>query len=210
MQSALGGVDKLAGVNDFEETVKAQVWNNAGAPTGEVWKRVRWMRNPNILRLAQYGPRDTYVLFLDGGTDSGWEMLPDVRSADMYKTTGEVIPLSGGELRFAKNYLIGFDLTRWLADRNPGYLVTSPAANVLRIAHDGATSDTTLDPGTWLPLKSSSVSLADPNRPVPAEMRLEEWSVFEGSTFRSSARTTTAARSWPRRSVKGRSGSIPD
>jgi hypothetical protein len=183
MQAALGGPDKLAAANDFEETVKAQIWNNAGTPTGEVWKRVRWMRSPNILRLDQYGPRDTYVLFLDGRSDSGWEMLPDMRSADIYKTEGAAVPLSGGELRFAKNYLTGFDLTKWLADRNPGYVVTSPAANVLRIAHDGAASDTTLDPGTWLPLKSSSVSLADPNRPVPAEMRLEEWSVFDGIDF---------------------------
>ncbi len=183
MQAALGGADRLAGINDFEQTVKAQTWNNAGSATGEVWKRVRWMRNPNILRLDQYGPRDTYVLFLDGRTDSGWEMSPDERGADLYKTTGAAIPLSGGELRFAKNYLTGFDLTLWLADRNAGYIVTSPAANVLRISHDGAASDTTLDPATGLPWKSSSVSLADPNRPVPAEMRLEEWSVFDGIRF---------------------------
>lgn len=180
MQAALGGADKLAAANDFEETVKAQIWNNAGTPAGEVWKRVRWMRNPNILRLDQYGPRDTYVLFLDGRTDSGWEMLPDRGGAGLYKTRGEAIPLAGGELRFAKSYLTSFDLTMWLADRNPGYVVASPAANVLRIEHDGTASDTTLDPATWLPLKSNSVSLSDPNRPVPAEMRLEEWSVFHG------------------------------
>jgi hypothetical protein len=183
MQAALGGADTLAGVNDFEETVKAQIWNNAGTPTGEVWKRIRWMRNPNILRLDQYGPRDTYVLFLDGRTDSGWEMLPDMRGADLYKTAGEVIPLTGGELRFAKNYLTGFNLTTWLADRKPGFVVTSPAPHVLRIAHDGTASDMMLDPATWLPAKSNFVSLADPNRPVPAEMRLEEWSVFDGIHF---------------------------
>jgi len=180
MQAALGGADKLERANDFEETVKAQIWNNAGTPTAEVWKRVRWMRNPNILRLDQYGPRDTYVLFLDARTDSGWEMLPDRRGADPYKTAGEAIPLAGGELRFAKSYLTSFDLAMWLADRNPGYVVTSPTTNVLRIAHDGTASDMTLDPATWLPLKSDSVSLSDPNRPVPAEMRLEEWSVFDG------------------------------
>jgi hypothetical protein len=180
MQAALGGADKLAGAVDFDETVKAQIWSNAGTPTGEVWKRVRWMRNPNILWLDQYGPRDTYVLFLDGCTDSGWEVLPEMRGADLYKTAGKAIPRAGGELRFAKNYLTGFDLTMWLADRNPGYMVTSPAANVLRTAHDGTASDTTLDPATWLPLKSNSASLSDPNRPVPAEMRLEEWSVFDG------------------------------
>jgi hypothetical protein len=66
MQAALGGADKLAAANDFEETVKAQIWNNAGTPTGEVWKRVRWMRSPNILRLDQYGPHDFCSLSAPG------------------------------------------------------------------------------------------------------------------------------------------------
>ena len=38
-----------------------------------------------------------------------------------------------------------------------------------------------LPPG--LPLKSSSVSLADPNQPVPAEIRFEKWNVFDGIHF---------------------------
>jgi hypothetical protein len=50
-------------------------------------------------------------------------------SADLYKTTGEPIPLAGGELRFAKNYLTSFDLTMWLADRNPLYVIMSPVGN---------------------------------------------------------------------------------
>jgi hypothetical protein len=82
------------------------------------------MQNPNLLRLDQKGPRDTYVLYFDGGSGSGWEMLPGLKNADMFKTTGESIDLVGGELKFAKGYLSGFEFNMWLADRNSGYLVT--------------------------------------------------------------------------------------
>jgi hypothetical protein len=71
----------------------------------------------------------------------------------------------------------------WLADQTPGYSVTSPLPNVLRIAHDGKASDFTLDPLTWLPTKSAGVSLADPDHPVPAEMHYERWREFSGVRF---------------------------
>jgi hypothetical protein len=61
--------------------------------------------------------------------------------------------------------------------------VTSSAPNVVRIAHDGAAIDITLDPGTWLPTKSVSVSLANPEQPAPAEMRIEEWTEVVGVRF---------------------------
>ena len=176
MQTALGGVDRIAAIRDYEETVRAQDW--IGAAMGEVRKRTRWMRNPSLLRVDQIGPGNTYVLYFDGNSDSGWEILPDTKGPDKFKTTGEAIPLVGGELRFAERYLSSFDLTLW---RNPQhYTVTSPASNVLRIAHDGTAEDITLDPSTWLPAKSTGVSLADPNRPVAAEMRFEEWTEVSG------------------------------
>jgi len=106
----------------------------------------------------QRSPRDTYVLYFDGGAGSGWEILPDLTSADLFKTTGTAVELAGGELLFAKRYLSGFDLTMWLADRRGGYTVASPDADVLRIEHDGSATG------------SAGVSLADPDRPVPAEM----------------------------------------
>jgi hypothetical protein len=183
MQSALGGAEKIAAIHDYEETVRAQVWNNAGTPMGEVRKRTRWMRSSNLLRVDQIGARATYVLYFNGGSESGWEMLPDLKNNDKFKTTGEAIELVGGELKFAQNYLSGFDLRVWLADRIPGYVVTSPAPNVARIAHDGTAIDITLDPGTWLPIKSASVSLADPDHPVPAEMRIEGWTEVAGVRF---------------------------
>jgi hypothetical protein len=183
MQTALGGAEKIAAIHDYEGTVRAQIWNNSGAAMGEVRKRTRWMRSPNLLRLDQLGPRDTYVLYFDGGSGSGWEILPDVKGPDRFKTTGESIELVGGELKFAQNYLSGFQLDMWLADRMPGYTVTSPAPNVLRIAHNGAADDFTLDPATWLPVKTAGVSLADPDHPVPAELRYGKWTEVAGVRF---------------------------
>jgi hypothetical protein len=183
MQTALGGADKIAAIRDYEETVRAKIWNNKGAAIGEVRKRTRWMRNPNLLRLDQIGPRDTYVLCYDGTAGSGWEILPDVKGPDEFKTTGKAIALAGDELGFARRYHSGFQFNMWLADRICGYMVTSPAASVLRIEHDGAASDFTLDPDTWLPVKTADISLANPDRPVAAEMRYGEWTEVAGVRF---------------------------
>jgi hypothetical protein len=183
MQTALGGAERIAAIRDYEETVQAKTWNSDGSPLGEVRKRTRWMRKPNVVRLDQIGPRDTYVLFYDGSAGSGWEILPDLTNPDPLKTTGKAIALVGGELRFATNYLSGFQLNLWLADRLPGYTVTSPAPNALRIEHDGSATDFTLDPATWRPLKSSGVSLANPDRPVQTELRYEAWTTVAGLQF---------------------------
>lgn len=98
-----------------------------------------------------------------------------------------MINLAGGELEFARKYIRGFDFNVWLADRNRSYVVTSPAVNVIRIADkddpNNTTEDITLDPVTWLPVKSASVSLADPAHPVPSETRFEEWQVVQGIHF---------------------------
>jgi hypothetical protein len=75
MQTALGGVEKMASVRNFEESVRADAWYSNGKPLGEVRKRTRWIR-PNYLRLDQVGPTDTYVLYFDGS--SGWEILPNI------------------------------------------------------------------------------------------------------------------------------------
>jgi hypothetical protein len=183
MQDALGGADRIAAIRDYEETVEARTWNPDGSPLGQVRKRTRWMRNPNVVRLDQIGPRDTYVLFYDGGAGSGWEILPDVSGADPLRTTGKAVDLAGGELRFAQGYLSGFQFNQWLADRVPGFTVSSPAPNVLRIAHGDGADDITLDPATGLPIKSSGISLANPDRPVQREMRYEAWTTVAGVHF---------------------------
>ncbi len=183
LQDALGGAQRIAAVSDYEETIVAQAWDSRGTSLGDVRKRSRWMRNPNVIRLDQRGPRGTYVLFLDGRTWSGWEILPDLKNPDPYRTTGTAIELTGGELQFAKGYLSGFELNQWLADQMPGYAVTTPAAAVLRIEHDGKASDFTLDPVTTLPTKSAGVSLADPDHPVQSEMRYEQWKDVSGVRF---------------------------
>jgi hypothetical protein len=183
LQDALGGAKQISAVRDFEETIRAEAWDASGASLGEVRKRTRWMRTPNVLRLDQRGPRGTYVLYFDGGATAGWEILPDLTSSDRYKTTGKAVGLAGGELEFAKGYLSGFDLDLWLADRMPGFTVTSPKPGVVRIEHDGKATDFTLDPITSLPVKSAGVSLADPDHPVPAEMRYEGWKEISGVRF---------------------------
>lgn len=183
MQAALGGAEKIAAIRDYEETIRGETWNPDGSPLGNVRKRTRWIQRPNVVRLDQSGTRDTYVLYFDGTTGTGWEILPDVRGRDPLRTTGKVIDLVGGELAFARNYLSGFQFTMWLADRMPGYTVTSPAPNVVRIANDRNVTDFTLDPRTGLPLKTNGVSLANPDRPVPAEMRYEAWTEVAGVRF---------------------------
>jgi len=183
LQNAVGGAERIAAVRDFDETVRAEAWDSRGTPLGEVRKRTRWMRTPNVLRLDQIGPRGTYVLYFDGGATSGWEIMPDLTGQDPYKTTGRPMALAGGELEFANGYLSGFDLDLWLADRTPGSRVTSPRPHVVRIEHDGKATDFTLDPIASLPLASAGLSLADPNRPVPNEMRYESWSEVSGVRF---------------------------
>ncbi|MGB6688901.1 MAG: hypothetical protein WBE76_13795 [Terracidiphilus sp.] len=173
MQTALGGAEKIASVRDFEESVRAQAWHNDGRSMGEVRKRTRWIR-PNLLRLDQVGPTDTYVLYFDG--TSGWEILPDKTVAN----------LAGGELKFAQNYLSGLNLNFWLADRDPSRMITSSGPNVIDISTKGDPSqrtEFTLDPVTFLPVKETDISLSDPNHPVSSESRLERWRVIDGVKF---------------------------
>jgi hypothetical protein len=139
MQIALGGADEIAAIHDLDWTVKADTFDHNGKPIGQVTKRTRWIR-PNLLRLDQIGPDDTYVLYFDGR--QGWEILPDKPG---------VRTLLGGELKFAQNYLSSFMLNLWVADRMNGYTITSPSPNVIVFSVNGTTPRITLDPKTWLP-----------------------------------------------------------
>jgi len=173
VQQALGGADKIEKIRDFEQLVRAETWDRMGRPIGQVRKRTRWIK-PNRLRLDQVGPGDTYALYFDG--TSGWEILPGNRLAD----------LAGAELEFAKKYLSGFTLNIWLADRNRGYEVTSPAGNVVRVsAHKTANDqlDITLDSVSGLPVRQTSISLADPAHPEPSETQFKEWMTVRGIRF---------------------------
>lgn len=180
LQHALGGAEKIAAIRDYEETIRAQAFDASGTSLGAVRKRTRWMRRPNVVRLDQRGPRGTYVLFFDGGSDSGSEILPDLQGSDPYKTSGTAIDLAGGELQFARGYLSGFELNTWLGDQMPGYRITASSEHVLRIEH---ATDFTLDAATSLPVKAAGISLADPDRPVATEMRFAEWRDASGVRF---------------------------
>lgn len=173
MQQALGGAAKIASIQDFEQSVHAETWDNNGKLNGTVRKRTRWVR-PSILRLDQVGHDDTYVLYFNG--EVGWEILPDQSVAD----------LAGGELKFAQKYLRDFNLHLWLADRDPLYAIASPAPNVLAISVKGDSSsklEITLDPVSSLPVKQTAVSLADPDNPVASETQFDQWAAFGGVMF---------------------------
>jgi hypothetical protein len=173
MQSALGGSERIASVRDFEQSVHADTWDNEGNPREVVRKRVRFIR-PSYLRIDQVGPDNTYVLYFDG--TSGWEILPGGTLAD----------LAGGELKFAQTYLSGLNLVFWLSDRDSSKVITSPAPNVIVVSTKGdssQTSEITLDPVTFLPIKQTGISYADPDHPVPQEVRLDRWEVYGGVKF---------------------------
>ena len=149
MQTALGGGERIAAIQDFEQCVRADTWDNNGKRHGEVYKRTRWIK-PNVLRLDQVGPGDTYVLYFNGV--SGWEILPDKGFAE----------LAGDELAFARAYLNGLDLKSWLADRDPEKVFTASASDVVTISTQGDDSyktEITLDPVTFLPVKEALISL---------------------------------------------------
>jgi hypothetical protein len=174
MQNALGGADRIAGVRDYEEHVRAEAVNgNTGQSMGEVAKRTRWIR-PSTLRIDQVGPGSTYVLYFDG--TAGWEILPG---------TDKAIPLEGGELEFARGYVRGFMLNTWLADRDSRYTIASPSPNTVRLA-DGDPShqlDIVLDPVTFLPTTLRQTSLSDPAHPAPSDQVLTEWETVRGIRF---------------------------
>jgi len=179
MQIALGGAKDIAAISDYEEIQSAITFGRDGKRLGKVVKRTRWIR-PNLLRLDQVGPGDTYVLYFDG--TAGWEILP-TRAPNEQK---KIISLAGGELEFARKYLRDLSFNVWLADRDPRYRIESPAAGVIRIAdsEDPAHQlDITLESGSGLPVKESTLSLADPARPAPSETRFEEWQTVKGIRF---------------------------
>ena len=177
MQAALGGSDKLASVVDVDQRITADAWDDRGRHLGQVVKRIRWI-TPGHLRMDQVGPGNTFVLYFDGMT--GWEILPGGKAA---------IPLTGGELRFAQKQHRDFPLRIWLADRDAAFAVTSPAANVLRIADRQHPADPihhvdlTLDPRSALPVVERTLSLAAPDRPSWFETRLSDWISVDGVRF---------------------------
>lgn len=174
MQIALGGSDKISAIQDLEQCVRADAWNDAGKPYGEVYKRTRWIR-PNVLRLDQIGPGNSYALYFNG--ISGWEILPDKG----------FVELAGEELAFARGYLNGIDLKTWLADRDSANVITASSTNVIAISTTGDDSqktEITLDPVTFLPVKEASISLADASHPVATKTRqFGGWEAFQGVKF---------------------------
>jgi len=174
MQSALGGRDKIAAIKDYEQCVRADAWNDDGKPHGEVHKRTRWIR-PNVLRLDQVGPGNSYVLFFDG--TSGWEVLPDKG----------FVPLAGDELNYARGYLNGLDLNSWLADKNTETVFTASAHNMISVStkdDDSSKTEITLNTDTFLPEKETVISMSGRGHPsVTRTRQFQGWQATQGVKF---------------------------
>jgi hypothetical protein len=174
MQSALGGRNKIAAIRDLQECVRADAWDDEGKFHGEVYKRTRWIR-PNVLRLDQVGPGNSYVTYFEGM--AGWQILPDKG----------FLQLAGDELDFARGYLNGLDVNVWLADGDANNIFSSPAPNVITLStrdDDSSKTEITLNSKTFLPEKEAVVSISHKSHSVITRTRkFEEWGSFQGVMF---------------------------
>jgi hypothetical protein len=174
MQNALGGRNKIGAIKDLQECVRADAWDDQGKFYGEVYKRTRWIR-PNVLRLDQVGPGNSYVTYFDGST--GWQILPDKG----------FLQLAGDELDFARGYLNGLDVNIWLADGDANNIFSSPAPNVIALStkdDDSAKTEITLNSKTFLPEKEAVVSVSHKSHLVVTRTRkFEDWQAFQGVMF---------------------------
>jgi len=88
MQEALGGADRIAGIHDFEEAVRADAWRGPSA---------RCARGP-----AGSGP----IFSPAGPSRPGRHLRPLLqRRFRVGNTAKTVADLAGGELKFAQHYL---------------------------------------------------------------------------------------------------------
>ena len=174
MQRVSGGRNKIAAIRDLQECVRADAWDDEGKFHGEVYKRTRWIR-PNVLRLDQVGPGNSYVTYFDG--TAGWQILPDKG----------FLQLAGGELDFARGYLNGLDVNVWLADGDANNMFSSPAPNVITLStkdDDSSKTEITLHSKTFLPEKEAVVSITHKSHSVVTRTRkFEEWGAFQGVMF---------------------------
>lgn len=84
---------------------------------------------------------------------------------------------------FARRYLSGFMMNLWLADRTGEFVITSPTANVIRLSDNDEATDITLDPVSWLPIESASISRADAAHPATSEAYTLEWMKVQSMSF---------------------------
>lgn len=181
MQEALGGGDNLAAIQDFDWTIEARTWNQAGAPGPDVQRRIRWVR-PNVFRKDQRNGERVIKYFFDG--KGGWELVPKVG----------LVELEGRELEYVRGEANGTFPQRWLPDRSTRLRVTSGGPDVIRVLHADSTSgkDIVVDLETGLPLHivgtTMSGKIGTAYTQVPKRLEFREW-------------RTVAGIKWPQRLV---------
>ncbi len=121
IQTALGGLNRLASVHDLDWTVTAKTWDAAGSASLDTVRRIRWIR-PSVFRKDQHAGNLNVIEFYDGS--GGWELVPD----------GGLLVLKGPELQIVRSEVIEFWPRILLADQDPEYRVGSSAPGIVRIA----------------------------------------------------------------------------
>ena len=138
VQLAIGGRDKLAGVQDIAETVDLIM---ASMPPGMKITQTNLWAAPDHFRQESQLPFGKVVVYSDGA--SGWMSTPQ-----------GVHPMPDAQLKQVREELFRNYFRLLLSDRMPGRIVTSPGAGVLDISDQaGERVRLLVDEKTGLPVK---------------------------------------------------------
>lgn len=165
MQKAMGGVEKLQAVKDWESVAEGSLW--LGATSMKFKETNRWLA-PRTLRQEHELPFGRSVLFYNG--EVGWLSRP----AGLAQMSPTMIRQAEAEL---------FQLLFTLATSNllKGRTVCSLGANIVQITSDGGQGVRLyLDEQTVLPARVVYLTQDTGNRSVMVEQSLSEWREFDG------------------------------
>jgi len=138
VQQAIGGRDKLAGVQDVAETVDLIM---ASMPPGMKITQTNLWAAPDHFRQESQLPFGKVVVYSDGA--SGWMSTPQ-----------GVHPMPDAQLKQVREELFRNYFRLLLSDRMPGRIVSSPGAGVLDISDQaGERVKLFVDETTGLPVK---------------------------------------------------------
>jgi len=138
VQLAIGGRDKLAGVQDIAETVDLIM---ASMPPGMKITQTNLWAAPDHFRQESQLPFGKVVVYSDGA--SGWMSTPQ-----------GVHPMPDAQLKQVREELFRNYFRLLLSDRMPGRIVSSPGAGVLDISDQaGERVKLFVDETTGLPVK---------------------------------------------------------
>ena len=138
VQQAVGGADKLAGVQDVSET--AEVSMSAMPPNIKIHQVNMWVA-PDQFRQESQLPFGKFIVYSDG--KNGWMSTPQGQG-----------PLPEPQLKQVREELFRQYFRLLLSDRDPDRTVSSPGEGVLEISNrEGISVKLFMDAQTGLPAK---------------------------------------------------------